>query len=455
MAGGREGPGAGGGDRGGGVKRTAPRALAAALLAVAGLVPSCGARTPLPSPEACEPIDLELVPAPGELDMYLMLDSSGSMEDPTLTGATKWVATTAALEEFFGSAQASGLGIALSYFPFIDPTVPELCGPTGNECGDPEDCILVGFCPESETSCILRLGCTEPGFPDEPCIPIGTCELDPEYLCAEELELTCLPGAGACLDAGYCDNHYSCEVDAYASAVVPVTTLPEGGWDLLAALQGKIPEGSTTTLPALLGAHEQARVGAAERSRRRHTVVFATDGFPTACDPSLDSGNDDVAIENLVAAAEAAAATGLRTFVVGVFTEEEAVEAQANLDAIARAGGTERAFIVGAEGSLANELASALEEARFSATACEYTLPASADSIDLELVSLVLATADGDQPLELLASASECASGRAGVYLVDGPDERRLTLCPSICAESNEEAAPPILLRNACSLRAD
>ncbi len=151
MAGGRECPGAGGGDRGGGVKRTAPRALAAALLAVAGLVPSCGARTPLPSPEACEPIDLELVPAPGELDMYLMLDSSGSMEDPTLTGATKWVATTAALEEFFGSAQASGLGIALSYFPFIDPTVPELCGPTGNECGDPEDCILVGFCPESET----------------------------------------------------------------------------------------------------------------------------------------------------------------------------------------------------------------------------------------------------------------------------------------------------------------
>ena len=47
------------------------------------------------------------------LDIYLMLDESGSMLDQTATGGTKWDAVKAAVEAFLKDKASAGLGVGL------------------------------------------------------------------------------------------------------------------------------------------------------------------------------------------------------------------------------------------------------------------------------------------------------------------------------------------------------
>jgi hypothetical protein len=60
------------------------------------------------------------------LDMYVMLDRSGSMNDAVNGGMTRWQIVTGALTQFFGSATAANNSVALQYFPQF--------GPAGTSC---------------------------------------------------------------------------------------------------------------------------------------------------------------------------------------------------------------------------------------------------------------------------------------------------------------------------------
>jgi hypothetical protein len=416
-------------------------ALVLASLAVSVVAQSCGARTGLPVPEPCEAIDLELERKIADLDMHIMLDSSGSMVDPAAGATTKWQATTTALQSFLQTPDADGLGVGITFFPVVDPNVPDQCGQNPSVCGDPDSCKQIGICLESETACQMDIGCVAPGFPEEPCVELGFCELAPDQACSQELGFPCAPGAGACIDYAFCDNHYTCDIGVYATPVVALQTLPEGSAAVVSAMQQREPEGATTTLPALIGVHQQATLGVSARPDRRQAVVLATDGLPTSCDASLESMSDDLAIEHLAEVAEAAAAAGVRTFVVGVFTELEAEQSQQNLDAIAKAGGTEAAFIVSAGLDLSDSFAQALEQARVVASTCEYPLPGGDDALELTLATITLEAPGRIDPLVLLDSASECSSGGSGVYAVADASGRRLVLCPSVCEESGDEGA--------------
>lgn len=58
----------------------------------------------------------DLVP----LDMYLLLDKSGSMYDhtgPTGEGPSKWASVTEALETFFAASASKGISVGLQFFP--------------------------------------------------------------------------------------------------------------------------------------------------------------------------------------------------------------------------------------------------------------------------------------------------------------------------------------------------
>jgi hypothetical protein len=46
------------------------------------------------------------------LDLYIMLDQSGSMDDP-VSGGTKWTAVTGALNTFFGQPGLDGVSIGI------------------------------------------------------------------------------------------------------------------------------------------------------------------------------------------------------------------------------------------------------------------------------------------------------------------------------------------------------
>ena len=50
------------------------------------------------------------------LDIFVMLDQSGSMKDKTSTGVTKWDATKDALTTFMSDPASAGLGIGIQYF---------------------------------------------------------------------------------------------------------------------------------------------------------------------------------------------------------------------------------------------------------------------------------------------------------------------------------------------------
>lgn len=427
-------------------------ASAVIVLAAVAFTPSCGARSGLPVPAPCEAIALELPREIADLDMHVMLDSSGSMADVVGGAATtKWEATTTALQTFLQTPDAAGLGVGMTFFPVVDPTVPDQCGHDSSSCGVPGACKQIGICLESETACQMDVGCTAPGFPDEVCTEVGFCELAPDEVCSDALGIPCGPGLGACIDFAFCENHYTCDIGFYASPIVPTQTLPDGQSALVGAMEAREPEGSTTTLPALQGAHAQATERAALRPERRQAVVLATDGLPTSCDASLATMSDDLAIQHLADVAEAAAATGVRTFVVGVFTQAEAEQSQANLDTIAKAGGTEAAFIVSADLDLSEGFARALEQARVVASSCEFPLPAGANGVDLEQTNITLDLPGSPVTLRLLESASQCSAGGVGVYAVEDPDGRRLVLCPSICEAVGASVDATIRVARECA----
>lgn len=70
--------------------------------------------------DACATVSVEPEPAP--LDLYVVLDRSGSLVNPQL-GPERWPPVRDALSEFFGSSQAAGIGVALGMFahPTLTP----------------------------------------------------------------------------------------------------------------------------------------------------------------------------------------------------------------------------------------------------------------------------------------------------------------------------------------------
>src|SRR5262245_52281183 len=120
----------------------------------------------------------ELIP----LDMYIMLDKSGSMLDKTGqngNGPPKWDAVTAALDAFFADQGSDGLGVGIQFFPMNLPGVPDSCT-NNNQCGAGGPCILkacTGMSPL--TPCNSNADC---GFLGQ-CATLGQCQNNPTYYC--------------------------------------------------------------------------------------------------------------------------------------------------------------------------------------------------------------------------------------------------------------------------------
>ncbi len=66
------------------------------------------------------------------LDMYIMMDQSGSMGEDTGTGAIKWDAVSQALGGFLNDAASAGIGVGLQFFPIVGP--PDFFGDTTDSC---------------------------------------------------------------------------------------------------------------------------------------------------------------------------------------------------------------------------------------------------------------------------------------------------------------------------------
>jgi hypothetical protein len=91
---------------------------------------------------ACATTSVEAQPVP--LDMYIMLDRSGSMGSDCNIGSTttsKWCYSVNALYNFFNAPTSAGMGVALQYFPISGYQ----CGGNGGACATPA--VALGLLP--------------------------------------------------------------------------------------------------------------------------------------------------------------------------------------------------------------------------------------------------------------------------------------------------------------------
>jgi hypothetical protein len=438
------------------------------------------------------------------LDMYVMLDTSGSMLEPLpivsrrLIAPTKWEAVLGSLEAFVSAPETADIGIGIQYFPQVREGVPFECT-TNAECGAGAPCsnslcvqegsvdipgdgqppgqfvsrppgaprYCVGdadcagpneVCRSVSGECVIPPG-TNPQVPDgafldldpDPqvqvspvcgaaadCAGIPGTICDPRGLCLAQpfactASLGCPAGAGACAAVPFgCVNQTRCEFDVYSTPAVSIGTGPAHSTEIVASLRERIPNGLTPTGPALGGALEHARLWAEQNPARQVVTVLATDGLPTECAP-LEIPDITALAENALGGAQP-----VRTFVIGVFGASDLDnEGQANLDALARAGGTETAIIINTTGDVSNDFLTALNRIRDTAVSCEFQLDNGA-SLDFDQVNLRMTDGSGvTTELFNVGDASACGTDSLGWYYVRDPlgVPLQINVCPETCSQ--------------------
>jgi len=218
-----------------------------------------------------------------------------------------------------------------------------------------------------------------------------------------------------------------CTPQDYATPAAPIGILPGSGAAIQAAIDAQTINGNTPTVPALSGAIQYA-TGYAQMNRGRTVaIVFATDGVPTSC----DQNNNTIPGAEAVARAAAMPPMGtppIRTFVLGVGPSLQ------SLNAIAVAGGTQRAFLVESGGSA--ELITALNEIRKSALTCDYQIPIiPGKPLDLNLVAIKVRVGSTgmEQLVARVDSLAQCGANQGGWYFDNPSAPTKITLCPATC----------------------
>jgi hypothetical protein len=406
---------------------------------------------------AGEVVSGKLVP----LDMFIMLDTSGSMLDVTEAGEEKWTAVKDALVAFLSDQGSSGLGVGIQYFPQRMPGVPAECT-SDAQCGDGGPCFLKA-CWDSPPElglipCRTTADCRFSVLQDYgECLPFGVCADEPTYVCANPGPTAQCVGDGgesfgACrVEPSVCLNATECDAAAYAAPAVPISVLPQAAASLVTSIESREPEGLTPTGPALRGAIDQARQWATSHPDHVVVTVLATDGLPTECIP--------VEVPNVanLAAEGVQGAPSIRTFVIGVFGPTDA-DAPANLDALARSGGTESAFIVDTTQDVTGQFLDALNTIRGELLSCDFQIPAPTNGgvLDYNLVNVELRTGATTMPL-FFAGTSGAACGAEGGWHYDrdpaASAPSRIVLCPSTCQSLQAATDASVQIQLGCTTR--
>jgi hypothetical protein len=329
------------------------------------------------------------------LDMYIMLDQSGSMGDPPSNGSgSKWDAVTQALTAFVNQG-GSDISVGIQYFPI----------PSGVSCPiTPVQCT-------SDADC--QTGC-------------GPCEMP-------------IPGFGICSGVGDSD---SCEAMDYAMADVEIAALPGNAGPINSSMAAHGPTGGTPTLPALQGAIDHASGWANAHPGHVAIVVLATDGDPASCDTDL--GHIDA-----VAASGVALTPSILTFVIGVGGSVSA------LNGIANAGGTGSAFMIDTSPDVQTAFLDALNQIQGQSLPCSYLIPdpPPGQTLNFDEVNVTHTPANSTTPTTIpqVADASQCPpSGDAWYY--DNPGApTQIMLCPSTCTAYSAEQGATVKVVLGCA----
>jgi hypothetical protein len=242
--------------------------------------------------------------------------------------------------------------------------------------------------------------------------------------------------------AGYCDGRDHCEATTYATPDVEVAALPGAAMALVTSLTQHMPDGLTPTASALSGAIAHAQALARANRSHRVVVLLATDGFPSECMPT------DIPGVSAIVAGGLASTPSISTFVIGVFAPADQAQAQANLDAFAKAGGTKQAFVINVSQNVTQEFLAALNTIRNTALACQYKIPAPADggAVDDSRVNVQLTSGAGQTvTISNVRTKTACDPKQGGWYYdadpAAGAVPQNISLCESTCGQLQADAA--------------
>jgi hypothetical protein len=246
------------------------------------------------------------------------------------------------------------------------------------------------------------------------------------------------------------DEDERCDAPAYAVPDVPMTALPSPAfYSAIQAIEPKSADdwrGGTPTLFVVQGTRTFLK-GLAEKQRGKFVIVLVTDGYPQGCDEEADS------VDAVVAEARAAAAEGVRTYVIGVANPplSGAPDTVTDLQKIAVAGQTEKSYLIatGNESATAEAFKGAVSAIKEAAASCEVSIPApeAGRSFDKRKVAVRLKL-DGSADRALHYDA-ECKTKDAWHY-DDVANPQRIALCGETCDAVQEEPKLRVEVQFAC-----
>jgi hypothetical protein len=375
------------------------------------------------------------------LDMYIMLDSSGSMDEQTgtaTTSPTKWDAIRQALTAFLNDPSSAGIGVGLQYFPLAKPGVPEMCMADA-DCGAGGPCAFVGVCYFSGTYCQSNADCLR----GDTCL-LGACTMSQQY--CSPIGSTCAgrgsPRGDVCAKVpGLCFGRDSCAVPDYAAPAVEIAPLPGSANALVASLTAHMVSGATPTSAALSGAISHAQTLAKANAGHRAVVLLATDGVPDECTP-----NDAMGVAS-IAASGLAGTPSISTFVIGVFAPSEAQQAQTTLDAIANAGGTKQSFVINQQTNVEQSFLAALNSVRTAALSCDFKVPTAAAGQTLDYYAVNVQFTSGAGKAVTIGNVhdkSACDARQGGWFYDVDPAKgtpQEISICDTSCAQLRADPA--------------
>lgn len=379
-----------------------------------------------PLGDACIGVTSEAKLTP--LDIYVMYDQSGSMDEKTGMGGsspTKWAAVKTAFLSFLGDPASAGIGVGIQYFAYYPPGVPDVCT-TEAECKSYGPCAANKACDKESlaagvvTPCWSNADCKSGGN----CVDVGVCSNNPAAGCFTNLN--CL-SPGKCNFPKHCQMR-ECKASDYATPEVPIAPLPGNKTALETSLNKHTPISDTPTGPALAGAIQHAQAWAKANPTHAVIALLVTDGEPTACQP--------IAIADIAKlASDARAGTpSIRTYVIGVLGNKES---PSNLNAISMAGNGANAFIVNTSADVTKDFLAALTSIRGTALACEYELPPSVGA-DYFKVNVKVTNSSGTTTIPFVGTAAKCDATTGGWYYDTDPAvtaPKRILMCPATCTK--------------------
>lgn len=351
---------------------------------------------------------LTVAAEPYPLDMYVMMDQSGSMSMPVgFSGKTQWTAIEAAFTDFLQANPSTGLSMGIQYFPL--PLVPWNQVPTCN--AQSPNCASDSLCLQLDNGDHCMKKCSG-----------GNCANGAECLSSDS-------------DAGsyeYCSND-SCDSSVYATPEVEIGELPGNNTAIIQSIQAHSPLTMTPTAPALDGAIQHASSWAKAHPGRTTVVVFATDGMPTVCTEGAMMPINKV---KDIAKAGVNGTPSIRTFVIGVIAMGNTISAN-NLNAVAAAGGTGKAFIIQVNQDMTQQFTQALDAIRGAMMECEFKIPQSGGTPDYGSVNVQYEAVNTDKTtLYYVGDASQCDPTNGGWYYDKDPANstpEKILLCPQNC----------------------